>query len=510
MRSLPNSFLSMVYFSMGFLSIGILSMVAFAASAQEPQFSEVVFDAGYRVDQSILAANLTGTDEQHIVLAGHDNARQQRLTIFQLDGESGVIPLVSLDPAPNVITYDIGRVGNQDSLFAIEPGRVMRYDFDNGEFVEVLKIQSLYSQERSGDLAPIDFIRDINNDKRDDLVLPDAAGYRVRLQMPEGHLGPESLLQESVSMALSEGSVYFENRPLASGDVNLDGLVDLAVWSGNAVRVYLQLPGFRFESNPEIVELGLGLMSEAVLRALNDESGAVDQSGLEAREIWSIADLNDDQLPDIITETTLSSGVFDKQTELRLHLGFVDGGHLAYNDAEDSLLQSDGLQYGLVSTDINGDGKMDLIARKVRLSFGRFIRAMLSGGMALEIQFFQMSENDEYPEDANYSTKTKVRFSLSSGQVDIPAVEVADFDGDGFKDLMLQTKPERLSFHYGISGPGLFNKKSAYKQVVLPRNGELVSAEDINNDGKADLIMRYNESDADDLVNTVRLLLSGD
>jgi hypothetical protein len=488
--------------------ICIFLITTSAARAQAPPFAEVVFDAGYRVDQSVLAARLAGDDEQHIILAGRDAAHQQRLTVFQLGGELGVTPLVSLDPAPNMITYDIGRINDQDGLFAIEPGRVIRYDLEQGEFIEVVEIQSLYSQERNGDLAPIDFLRDINDDERDDLIIPDAAGYRIRLQTPDGDLGPESLLQESVSMALSEGGVHFENRPLVSGDVNLDGLVDLAVWSGNTVRTYLQLPGYRFESTPDTVKLGLGLLSEAELRVLYDESGAVNQEDLEAREIWSIADLNDDQLPDIITETTLSSGVFDKKTELRLHLGVVESGHLAYRDDEDSLLESNGLQYGLVNTDINGDGKMDLIARKVRLSFGRFIRALLSGSMALQIEFFQMSDDDEYPEDANYTTKTNVRFSLSSGQVDIPAVEVADFDGDGFKDLMLQTKPERLSFHYGISGPTLFTKKSADKQVVLPRNGELVAAKDINNDGKADLIMRYNESDADGLVDTIRLLLS--
>ena len=433
------------------IAIYILLVATSVARAQAPQLSEVVFEPGYRVDQTILSASLAGDGDHHIVLAGHDASQQQRLTIFEIEDVAGVSPVAVLDPGPNVIAYDIARLGDQESLFTIEPGRVMRYDFASGEFVEVMEIQSLYSQERNGDLAPIDFMRDLTSDERDDLITPDAAGYRVRLQTPDGNLGPESLLQESVSMTLSEGGVNFSNRPLASGDVNLDGLVDLAVWSGSTIRVYFQLPGYRFESIPETVELGLGLLSEAELRAMYDESGAVNQEDLEAREIWTIADLNNDQLPDIITETTLSSGVFDKQTELRLHLGIVRDGHLAYRDDEDSLLKSDGLQYGLVSTDISGDEKMDLIARKVRLSFGRFIRALLSGGMALQIEFFKMTPDDQYPEEASYTTKTKVRFSLSSGQVDIPAVEVADFDGDGRKDLMLQTKPERLTFHYGIS-----------------------------------------------------------
>ena len=99
-----------------------------SARAQAPPFTEIVFDAGYRVDQSVLAARLACEDEQHIILAGHDAAHQQRLAGFQLGGELGVTPLVSLNPTPNVIVYDIGRMGDQDGLFAIEPGRGGRED----------------------------------------------------------------------------------------------------------------------------------------------------------------------------------------------------------------------------------------------------------------------------------------------------------------------------------------------------------------------------------------------
>jgi len=74
---------------------------------------------------------------------------------------------------------------------------------------------------------------------------------------------------------------------------------------------------------------------------------------------------------------------------------------------------------------------------------------------------------------------------------------------------MLQTKPDRLSFFHGVPSASLFAEDAVEMSVVLPRNGDLVSTEDINDDGRADLIIRYNAADADGRANTVRLMLAG-
>ena len=147
------------------------------------------------------------------------------------------------------------------------------------------------------------------------------------------------------------------------------------------------------------------------------------------------------------------------------------------------LIASAGLQFGLVTTDIDGDGKKDLVIRKARLSFARVIRALLSGNVALQVHFYRMTPDDNYAEKANYITKTNVRFSVTSGQVDIPAIQVADFDADGLQDLMMQTESDELSFYQGNRTGQLFDEKPVEMEIVLPRNGDLVAADDINGDG---------------------------
>ena len=285
-------------------------------------------------------------------------------------------------------------------------------------------------------------------------------------------------------------------------------LTDLGVWRGNTLLVYTQLSDQRYQGDPDTVQLGLGLLSEAELRALQDDAGSVDQRGLTQKSIVSVRDHNGDGLPDILVESTMSTGVFDKRNDLSLHLGRRQGDSLTYRATEDALLASEGLQYGVVAIDIDGDGLQDLLVRKVRLSFTRVIRALLSGNVSLRLNFFRMTPGGSYAGEPNYVARTDVHFSMSSGQIDVPAVEVADFDGDGLKDLMMQTRPDRLILSRGVANADLFADDSRRFEVDLPRNGELVESGDVNDDGAADLIMRYTAADGEQASHIVRVLIS--
>lgn len=473
--------------------------------AAEIHFSETVIEAGFRVEQPVLVANLAGND-RHVVLGGRTDDHRQRLAVFDVENPDKA--LLSLEAGPRLIAYDVGRVGDTNGLFFIEPGRIMRYDFTKDEIVEFIAIRTIYGQQRSGMIIPIDFIRDINGDDLDDIVVPDTAGYRVRLQRNDGTLGDEVVLQGSSAMSVSDGRVSFASRPLVSGEMTGDDLHDLAVWRGDELHVYTQLPGYRFDGEPRIVTLRIGLQSEAELLSRQESFGAVNQEGLVETRVWSVEDLNGDGLPDILTESLLNKGVFDKENDFRLHLGRLDGETIDYHEAEDALLASSGLQYGVQATDFDGDGRKDLLLRKVQMSFGRVIRALLSGSVSLQLHFYRMTDGDTFAAEADFVTKTSVQFSVSSGQVDIPAIRVADFNADGIKDLMMQADQNELSFQFGVRTNKLFEKETVERAVRLPRNGELVSVEDLNDDGRADLVIRYNESDGDARSRAVRLLLS--
>lgn len=478
---------------------------AIPAAANDLAFDERVIDAGFLVEQPVLVGSLEG-DARHVVLAGRNDEHQQRMAVFAIDDPDA--PVLDLEPGRHLIAYDIGRIGDAESLFFVEPGRISRYDLDAGKFVEFITIRTIYGQRRTGRIVPIDFIRDVNGDGRDDVVVPDTAGYRVRLQRADGTLGDETVLEESSAMSVTDGRVSFESRPLVGGNMTDDELVDLAVWRGDRLLVYRQLADDRFAGEPLTIPLAMGLLSEAELQSRVQGLGAVDQEGLVDTRVLQIEDLNGDGLPDILTESLLNLGVFDKENDFRLHLGRRDGPLVSYYEAEDALLASSGLQYGLVTSDLDGDGRKDLYVRKVRMSFGRVIRALLAGNVPLQLHFYRMTENDTYPAEANYVTKTNVSFSMSSGQVDVPAIQVADFDGDGLEDLLMQTEADRVEYRRGVRSDDLFADDAIEIAIDLPRNGELVTVDNLDDDDLADLILRYNESDGDGPSRTVRLLLT--
>lgn len=483
----------------------LVLLVTAPAAANGLAFDERVIDAGFHIEQPALIGSLAG-DGRHIVLAGRDDEHKQRIAVYAIDEPDS--PLLTLEPGRHLIAYDIGRIGDRESLFFVEPGRIVRYNIEENTLEELIAIRTIYGQKRTGRIVPIDFIQDVNGDERDDIVIPDTAGYRVRLQRADGSLGEEVVVEESSAMTVTDGRVSFESRPLVGGNMTDDELADLAVWRGDTLLVYEQMVDDRFAGKPLRIPLQLGLLSEAEMQNRTQGLGAVDQEGLVDTRVLQIEDLNGDGLPDVLTESLLNLGVFDKENDFRLHLGRRDGAVISYSETEDALLASSGLQYGLVTTDLDDDGRKDLYVRKVRMSFGRVIRALLSGNVPLQLHFYRMTDDDTYPQEANYVTRTNVSFSMSSGQVDVPAILVADFDGDGLKDLLMQTDADRLEYHPGIRSGELFADDAARLTVALPRNGELVAVEDLDDDGLADLVLRYNESDGDGPSRTVRLLLT--
>lgn len=490
---------------MRYLLATVALFAAPAALTDGISFDERVIAARFHIEQPVLVASLAAGD-RHIVVAGRDDEHEQHVAVYAVDNPNE--PVLDLAPGRRLIAYDVGRIAGKDGLYFVEPGRIVRYDLDAREFAEFVRIRTIYGQQRSGKIVPIDFIRDINDDGRDDVVVPDTAGYRVRLQRADGSLGDEVVLEESSTMTVSDGNVSFESRPLVSGNMTDDDLVDLAVWRGDRLLVYEQLGDDRYDGKPRVVRLALGLLSEAEMQNRTQGFGAVNQEGLVDTRILQIEDLDGDGLPDILTESLLNLGVFDKENDFHLHLGRRDGEIIDYLETEDALLASSGLQYGLVTTDLDGDGRKDLYVRKVRMSFGRVIRALLAGNVPLQLHFYRMTDDATYPEEANYVTRTNVQFSMSSGQVDIPAIKVADFDGDGLQDLVMQTDPDQLELRRGVRNDGLFDADAVEMDIALPRNGELVTVENLDDDGRADLVLRYNESDGDGPSRTVRLLLS--
>ena len=81
-------------------------------------------------------------------------------------------------------------------------------------------------------------------------------------------------------------------------------------------------------------------------------------------------------------------------------------------------------------------------------------------------------------------------------------------NGDGLKDLILSVSDNRLRIYYGKSDSKIFTKRSVSYKTHLPSDGDLVSVNDLNYDGKDDLLMSFSAADGEGRIKTFKVLLA--
>jgi hypothetical protein len=234
----------------------------------------------------------------------------------------------------------------------------------------------------------------------------------------------------------------------------------------------------------------------------------VDQSELEIEEVEIVRDFNGNGILDLLTEKSISKGVFDRSSEYHLYLGSREGISAKYAAEPNGSIVSDGVQFDPLVVDIDGDGLLDIAAPSTRLGLARIVGALFSGRMRVDLDVYRMRPGGRYPEESDYQTRFKVEFDLKTGLMRYPAVVIADFDGDGFAELMVQEDPDELTLYPGVAEPGLFGKSRQVVSIPLPRNGQMVEARDLDDDGDSDLLVRYGPADGEERTGELLILLS--
>jgi hypothetical protein len=221
-----------------------------------------------------------------------------------------------------------------------------------------------------------------------------------------------------------------------------------------------------------------------------------------------VQDFTDDGIPDLLTDKSISEGVLDRRSEYHLYIGRRENGALVYGETPDGSILSDGVQFDPLVVDVDGDGRMDLATPSTQLGLTRIVAALFSGKMGVDLDVYRMRPDGTYPEDSDYRTRFKVEFDLKTGLVRNPAVAIADFDGDGAAELMLQEEDDALSLFPGRPGDELFGDEARTVELPLPRNGVMVEARDLDGDERADLLVRYGPADGAERLGELRILLS--
>jgi hypothetical protein len=459
-----------------------------------------------RLDHPVVAPpiGMHLADGEGLLAVGRQDDDWRFSVISVADGDiiaSGIIP-------SQAFFYDAGDPQGlgHDQLCILDESGVSALDPASGRFQRVADFASVYHGKPSLGPARSDFVRDVDGDAADDILVPKFDGWLVARQRGGGF--DHALLKARPRVTVYETRVSYQPRPPQIGDMDGDGLNDLVFLIDTEFVSFIQSPPGRFPEDGRSDPIDAPLATEKQRARWQREDGQVDQSELEIEEVELVKDFDGDGILDLLTDRSISEGVFDRRSEYHLYLGRRDGASVKYASQPDGSISSDGVQFDPIIVDVDGDGRMDIATPSTRLSLTRIVGALFSGRMGVDLDVYRMRPDGQYPDESDYRTRFKVEFDLKTGLTRYPAVSIADFDGDGFAELLLQEDPDELTLYPGKADPSLFGDKGRVMSLVLPRNGQMVEARDLDGDERADLLVRYGPADGAEKERELLVLLS--
>jgi hypothetical protein len=480
---------------------GLAASLAPQASAGG-EFRELIVRLDHGVHGSPLTMGLA--DGPGLLAVGQEGDGWRYSVVSLADGQvvaSGSVP-------EEVFFYDTGDLlgrGSDQVCFLDERG-VSTLDPGSGDAGRFGSFDSIYHGRSWLGPAPSDFARDVDGDGQDDVLVPTFDGWLLGLRRGDGLVRVS--LDARPRVTVSGDRISYEPRPPRMGDMDGDGLQDVVFLLEKEFVSFLQGPAGRFSGIGRRDPVDAPLATDAQRARWQRDDGQVDQSELEIEEVETVRDFDGDGILDLLTDRSISEGVFDRRSEYHLYLGRREGTSVRYGREADGSIASDGVQFDPLIVDIDDDGRLDLATPSTRLGLARVVGALFSGRISVDLNVYRMRDDGTYPGRSDYETRFKVEFDLKTGLTRYPAVAIADFDGDGAAELMVQENTDELTIYPGVSGGALFSDKPRGMSLPLPRNGRMVEARDLDEDGRSDLLVRYGPADGEARARELRIFLS--
>lgn len=461
------------------------------AESHQPDYSISTIEMGDVKDQVVLSAFLNSPKNASLVIATVDNQNVRKISIFEM--ENGIYPQqanVEHVLEDDVILMDVGHFGNREVLVMFGRNEAWIYNPLTKKRQKLVDISTIYGSPMIGALPKMDLFRDLNDDGLDDFIIPGFDGFQIFIQRGDGSFdGPMDVhAPPLVEMSYNDYPLYQPKNTFLA-DMTLNGKQDLTFWVNGKFSVYRQGVDGLFDPRPLRITSQVDFQFDGI-EGLSSAVQEEDQSDNIAKAIYQITDLDGDDVPDLVTYSMKSEGVFKKTTTYEIHKGLPRKGMVQFSATSDSTIESAGIQFEMVERDFNNDGQTDMVISTVELGIGKILAALITGSIKTDLNFYQMI-GGRYPKKPILKREITATFSLSSGDVFFPSVLIADVDGDRIDDLLVQEGFDKLKIFMGRKDGKLFSKRAINIEVAMPNEPDLVELADLNADGRRDLVMRH-------------------
>lgn len=493
-----------VYFVVSFLLIQLY----IANVSAKIEFNQSILKTDYKITHPVRKANLLGGEHEQLVVIGENQSKQTIMVVYQLEVAKQQYQEFSRIVIPeNFLIYDILQANARQKLIFQTNQSLFEYRISDNQFSNIAKANSIYLQPKAQFLVSKDFIKDINDDELDDIIIVDFSVVHIFLQTQTGEFKQQTL-PILPKMQSEENSSEFTETPLFFADFNLDNRSDIAVVIDAGLRIYQQDEQGMFATESNEIKLPFDIKALNWWEIKEADGKTVDQNKLSHRSMHRTRDVNGDNIVDLLVKFSQSEGLLERQNNFEVYLGQTVDGQLKFSETADSVISADGTVSNVKLIDLDDDKQLEIMVASLDIGVAQIIGALMSGSIDQDIYLFKMGADGHYLEEPSAEKEVELNFSLSSGKSGAPVVKAADFDGDGIKDIMLSNGEKKLKIFQGRNNKRLFKKRSDKYKILLPKDGNLVEVMDLNNDAKEDIIIRYGRQDDEKLSQQLVILFA--
>ncbi len=458
----------------------------------------------------VCVKDLNGDEAQDIVVL-HSRARtlesypERALSIFMQDRDAFTSePTQTILADKGEILFDVGDLdgdGNQELVFLLEDGISVR-QFVDGRYSQVLEhivaTSSVFLPHDDSVLPRHRLILDIDGDSAPEIIIPQRHELHILSDRWDGEFRLVQRLWTSPEYKLPPRSALTQSLELPvcrAQDYNGDGFSDILAVSGDRLDVFLQYPQTCVNPQSSLTppdlryRMGTRNVNTTVLESLTPVSASV-----ETR------DLNGDGYVDIIVTQGSRATFTHRISQIQVYLNKLG----RYAILPDHVFTTENFGGEHIIRDFNGDGLQDFALLTFKIGFTQAIKFLLTKKAGNAFDIYPMRSDHTYPPKSvrRISFSRSIRIDEILGSTLCHSFE-GDFNGDGFRDLLIGTGDETITVFPGHSQT-LFNKKPSLKipAAISPH----LWVGDLNRDGYSDIILWYPMDE--DCNDQVRLILS--
>ena len=500
-----------------FLS-GCSGLLGKEADPMSPAAREVTFEqyevfTGAAKHQTVLTGFLLGDATAELVVVNIDDEDDRRLHIYAFDDDEWTLKLEAT-LRPEVSFVDVANIGGHDRLITYENGRLNWFDPESAT-VHPLVVTTSNTPPPGGEIPHLDITHDLNDDNRDDLVVPDFDGFWIFIQMRDGTFADPVKIGPPIETGRIYAADGYRYNPWDAGriheiDYNRDGRSDLVFWNEDHFEVHHQDERGLVSPTAETFTTEVAFDSDdlASLVAPEGVRGRRFDHGapgvMTGRVLHALTDMNHDGVADLAVFSLQggtgrllgqTSELWGMHSTYEVHFGTPTPGGTVFGREVDTIIGSDGIPFEMKAHDFDDDGQIDIAFAIIDPGIFKVIGMLASGimtkSMSLDLNLYSMA-GGSYPDKPNTTRKIKTHSPGDSGEkaMHFPSLLFGDVNGDGRSDLLVQNKQKELRVFIGEPGPDLFARKPQKVAVSMPYE-EYTWLVDLNKDGVQDILMHH-------------------